>query len=87
MRSLKPNSRIEGYERLQSIYQKVMKSPKSLNLMNLPLKAPFFGKNVQSACSKLGRAQELLLLLPCRVTAPLPNTSKVKQAITGNGNG
>lgn len=87
MRSLKLNSRIEGYERLHLIYQKVTEIIKEFQPQEFAIEAPFFGKNVQSML-KLGRAQGVAIAAAMQSHLPITEYSprKVKQAITGNGN-
>lgn len=87
MRSLKMHSRIEGYERLLLIYQKVTDIIKTFRPHEFAIEAPFFGKNVQSML-KLGRAQGVAIAAAMQSHLPITEYSprKVKQAITGNGN-
>ena len=87
MQSLKLHSRIEGYERLHLIYQKVTQIIKEFKPDEFAIEAPFFGKNVQSML-KLGRAQGVAIAAAMQSHLPITEYSprKVKQAITGNGN-
>lgn len=87
MQSLKMQSRIEGYERLHLIYQKVSQIIKEFKPNEFAIEAPFFGKNVQSML-KLGRAQGVAIAAAMQSHLPITEYSprKVKQAITGNGN-
>lgn len=87
MQSLKLNSRIEGYERLHLIYQKVSAIIKEFRPHEFAIEAPFYGKNVQSML-KLGRAQGVAIAAAMQSHLPITEYSprKIKQAITGNGN-
>lgn len=87
MRSLKLNSRIDGYERLHLIYQKVSEIIKEFSPNEFAIEAPFYGKNVQSML-KLGRAQGVAIAAAMQSHLPITEYSprKIKQAITGNGN-
>lgn len=87
MQSLKMHSRIEGYERLHLIYQKVTHIIKEFKPHEFAIEAPFFGKNVQSML-KLGRAQGVAIAAAMQSHLPITEYSprKVKQSITGNGN-
>lgn len=87
MRSLKLHSRIEGYERLHLIYQKVTEIINQFSPHEFAIEAPFFGKNVQSML-KLGRAQGVAIAAAMQSHIPITEYSprRIKQAITGNGN-
>ncbi len=87
MQSLKLHSRIEGYERLHLIYQKVSQIIVQFKPSEFAIEAPFFGKNVQSML-KLGRAQGVAIAAAMQSHLPITEYSprKVKQSITGNGN-
>ncbi len=87
MRSLKLHARIETYERLHLIFQKVTQIIQEYQPHEFAIEAPFFGKNVQSML-KLGRAQGVAIAAAMQVHLPITEYSprKVKQAITGNGN-
>lgn len=87
MRSLKLHSRIETYERLHLIYQKVTEIINEFKPHEFAIEAPFFGKNVQSML-KLGRAQGVAIAAAMQSHLPITEYSprKVKQSITGNGN-
>lgn len=87
MQSLKLHSRIETYERLHLIYQKVTTIITEFKPNEFAIEAPFFGKNVQSML-KLGRAQGVAIAAAMQSHLPITEYSprKVKQAITGNGN-
>ncbi len=87
MQSLKLHSRIEGYERLHLIFQKVTEVISEFQPNEFAIEAPFFGKNVQSML-KLGRAQGVAIAAAMQHHLPITEYSprKIKQAITGNGN-
>lgn len=87
MKSLKLHSRIDGYERLHLIFQKVTEVIREFKPHEFAIEAPFFGKNVQSML-KLGRAQGVAIAAAMQHHLPITEYSprKVKQAITGNGN-
>jgi crossover junction endodeoxyribonuclease RuvC len=84
---LKLGSKIDPYQRLERIHDKVC----TLIRLNKPhefaIEAPFFGKNVQSML-KLGRAQGVAIAAAMQTGLPIAEYSpkKVKQSITGNGN-
>jgi crossover junction endodeoxyribonuclease RuvC len=87
MQSLKLHNRIDGYERLHLIHQKVVQIIKEFRPNEFAIEAPFFGKNVQSML-KLGRAQGVAIAAAMQSHLPITEYSprKVKQSITGNGN-
>ena len=87
MQSLKLHKRIEGYERLHLVYQKVTQIIQQFKPHELAIEAPFFGKNVQSML-KLGRAQGVAIAAAMQTHLPVTEYSprKIKQSITGNGN-
>lgn len=87
MQSMKLNARIEGYERLHLIFQKVTEIVTEFRPHEFAIEAPFFGKNVQSML-KLGRAQGVAIAAAMQSHIPITEYSprKIKQAITGNGN-
>lgn len=87
MQSMKLSSRIDGYERLHLIYQKISAIILEFKPHEFAIEAPFFGKNVQSML-KLGRAQGVAIAAAMQHHIPITEYSprKVKQAITGNGN-
>ena len=84
---LKLSSKLDAYERLRIIYEKVQ----FLLLEHIPdefaIEAPFFGKNVQSML-KLGRAQGVAIAAAMQAGLKVTEYSprKIKQSITGNGN-
>ncbi len=84
---LKLSTKMDAYERLQLIHEKVA----SLITYHRPtcfaIEAPFFGKNVQSML-KLGRAQGVAIAAAMQAGISVTEYSpkKVKQSITGNGN-
>ena len=84
---LKLPSRIEAYERLQMIHEKVTELVRLHVPQALAIEAPFFGKNVQSML-KLGRAQGVAIAAAMQAGVPVTEYSprKIKQSITGNGN-
>lgn len=87
MSSLKLHARIEGYERLHLIFQKVTEIIQEFTPHEFAIEAPFYGKNVQSML-KLGRAQGVAIAAAMQYHLVVTEYSprKVKQAITGNGN-
>lgn len=80
-------ARLDGYQRLQLIHQKVRELISSFGPGDFAIEAPFFGKNVQSML-KLGRAQGVAIATAMHAGIPVTEYSpkKVKQSITGNGN-
>lgn len=84
---LKLSPRLDNYERLQLIHQRVTELVREFNPHEFAIEAPFFGKNVQSML-KLGRAQGVAIAAAMNQCIPVTEYSprKVKQAITGNGN-
>ena len=84
---LKLSAKLDAYQKLEKIHQKVHQ----LILLHKPnhfaIEAPFFGKNVQSML-KLGRAQGVAIAAAMQQSIPVFEYSpkKVKQSITGNGN-
>ncbi len=87
MNVLKMSSRMDGYERLELIHNKMQDLIKLFNPNELAIEAPFFGKNVQSML-KLGRAQGVAIATAMHAGIPVSEYSprKIKQSITGNGN-
>lgn len=87
MQSLKLSARIDGYERLHLIFQKVTAIIEAFKPNEFAIEAPFFGKNVQSML-KLGRAQGVAIAAAMQHHIPITEYSprKIKQSITGNGN-
>jgi crossover junction endodeoxyribonuclease RuvC len=84
---LKLSSKLDNYERLQRIYQRVTELLEQYSPDSFAIEAPFFGKNVQSML-KLGRAQGVAIAAAMSRQIPVTEYSpkKVKLAITGNGN-
>jgi crossover junction endodeoxyribonuclease RuvC len=84
---LKMNSKLDAYERLQAIHEKVASIIKKFKVTDFAIEAPFFGKNVQSML-KLGRAQGVAIAAAMQAGLAVTEYSpkKVKQSVTGNGN-
>ena len=84
---LKLSARLDSYERLKLIHQKVHELIGRFTPQDFAIEAPFFGKNVQSML-KLGRAQGVAIATAMHAGIPVTEYSpkKVKQSITGNGN-
>jgi crossover junction endodeoxyribonuclease RuvC len=84
---LKMNSKLDAYERLQAIHEKVTTIIKTFKVTDFAIEAPFFGKNVQSML-KLGRAQGVAIAAAMQAGLAVTEYSpkKVKQSVTGNGN-
>lgn len=84
---LKLNAKLDAYEKLQKIHQKVHQLLMEYKPDHFAIEAPFFGKNVQSML-KLGRAQGVAIAAAMQQSIPVFEYSpkKVKQSITGNGN-
>lgn len=84
---LKLSPKIDAYERLRIIHQKVAELLNDFCPHEFAIEAPFFGKNVQSML-KLGRAQGVAIAAAMQAGIPVSEYSprKVKQSITGNGN-
>jgi crossover junction endodeoxyribonuclease RuvC len=84
---LKMSSSHDVFERLHLIHQRIDEVIRKHQPKSLAIEAPFFGKNVQSML-KLGRAQGVAIA--CALQHGLSVTeyspSRIKQAITGNGN-
>lgn len=84
---LKLSSKLDSYQRLELIHDRV----KTLVLDHQPhalaIEAPFYGKNVQSML-KLGRAQGVAIAAAMAAGVPVTEYAprKIKQSITGNGN-
>jgi len=74
--------------KLKRIFEKTLALIDEYNPDELALEAPFFGKNVQSML-KLGRAQGVAMAAGLYRSIPIFEYSprKIKQSITGNGNG
>lgn len=80
-------SALDGYEKLERIFNKVGELIALHQPHSFAIEAPFFGKNVQSML-KLGRAQGVAIAAAIQAGLPVTEYSpkKVKQSITGNGN-
>lgn len=78
---------LDGYEKLERIFNKVAGIIALHRPHSFAIEAPFFGKNVQSML-KLGRAQGVAIAAAIQAGLPVTEYSpkKVKQSITGNGN-
>ena len=77
----------DPYLRLGKIYERVTGIIDSYLPDEMAIEAPFFGKNVQSML-KLGRAQGVAIAAAIQRQVPITEyaPSKIKMAITGNGN-
>ena len=84
---LKISSKLDAYERLRLIYEKVQYLLVTHSPDQFAIEAPFFGKNVQSML-KLGRAQGVAIAAAMEAGLKVTEYSprKIKQSITGNGN-
>ncbi len=84
---LKMNIKLDAYQRLQAIHEKVVTIIKTYKATDFAIEAPFFGKNVQSML-KLGRAQGVAIAAAMQAGLAVTEYSpkKVKQSVTGNGN-
>ena len=80
-------STMDGYEKLERIFNKVAELITIHRPQSFAIEAPFFGKNVQSML-KLGRAQGVAIAAAIQAGLPVTEYSpkKAKQSITGNGN-
>lgn len=79
----------EGHAlKLKRIFEKTLSLIDEYKPDDLAIEAPFFGKNIQSML-KLGRAQGVAMAAGLYRTIPIFEYSpkKIKQSITGNGNG
>ncbi|WP_245645680.1 crossover junction endodeoxyribonuclease RuvC [Niabella ginsenosidivorans] len=87
MHAIKFSTRLDHYERLSQIHEKVMMLIHQYRPHEFAIEAPFFGKNVQSML-KLGRAQGVAIAAAIQSGIPVTEYSprKVKQSVTGNGN-
>jgi len=87
MNVLKLASKLDAYEKLEKIHDKVQQLISLYKPTHFAIEAPFFGKNVQSML-KLGRAQGVAIAAAIQAGLPVNEYSpkKVKQSITGNGN-
>src|SRR5205085_6427741 len=74
--------------KLKRIFEKTLMLIDEYKPDDLAIEAPFFGKNIQSML-KLGRAQGVAMAAGLYRTIPIFEYSpkKIKQSITGNGNG
>lgn len=84
---LKISSKLDAYEKLRLIYEKVQFLLVKHSPDEFAIEAPFFGKNVQSML-KLGRAQGVAIAAAMEAGLKVTEYSprKIKQSITGNGN-
>ena len=84
---LKLSAKLDAYERLQLIHEKVASLITYHRPTSFAIEAPFFGKNVQSML-KLGRAQGVAIAAAMQAGISVTEYSpkKVKMSITGNGN-
>ena len=84
---LKLSSKLDAYERLKIIHNKVQELLLEYSPHEFAIEAPFFGKNVQSML-KLGRAQGVAIAAAMQAGLNVTEYSprKIKQSITGNGN-
>jgi crossover junction endodeoxyribonuclease RuvC len=84
---LKMSSKLDVYQRLETIHKKVSQIIHKHRPQAFAIEAPFFGKNVQSML-KLGRAQGVAIAAAMQAGLSVHEYSpkKVKQSITGNGN-
>lgn len=87
MHALKLSSRVDNYQRLRLIHEKITELIGKYKPHEFAIEAPFFGKNVQSML-KLGRAQGVAIAAAIHAGVPVTEYSpkKVKQSVTGNGN-
>lgn len=82
-------NKLDGHAlRLKRIFEKTLSLIDEFKPDDLAIEAPFFGKNIQSML-KLGRAQGVAMAAGLYRTIPIFEYSpkKIKQSITGNGNG
>lgn len=84
---LKLSPKMDSYERLHQIHQKVSALIQTYQPTAFAIEAPFFGKNVQSML-KLGRAQGVAIAaaMHAGLTVREYPPKTVKQVITGKGN-
>lgn len=77
----------DGYLKLGHIYERVSSIIEGYLPDCMAVEAPFFGKNIQSML-KLGRAQGVAIAAAIQHQVPITEyaPSKIKMAITGNGN-
>ena len=82
-------SKLDGHAlKLKRIFEKTLALIDEYKPDDLAIESPFFGKNIQSML-KLGRAQGVAMAAGLYRTIPIFEYSpkKIKQSITGNGNG
>lgn len=84
---LRLSAKLDAYERLQLIHERVCRLIIQHKPSCFAIEAPFFGKNVQSML-KLGRAQGVAIAAAMQAAVPVTEYSpkKIKQSVTGNGN-
>lgn len=84
---LKLNPKLDHYQRLQLIHERVTSLIVQYKPACFAIEAPYFGKNVQSML-KLGRAQGVAIAAAMTAGLEVSEYSprKIKQSITGNGN-
>ena len=77
----------DAYLKLGHIYERVCSIIEGYLPDCMAIEAPFFGKNIQSML-KLGRAQGVAIAAAIQRQVPITEyaPSKIKMAITGNGN-
>ena len=87
MHAIKFSTRLDHYERLSQIHERVTALIRQYHPNEFAIEAPFFGKNVQSML-KLGRAQGVAIAAAMQSNIPVTEYSprKIKQSVTGNGN-
>ncbi len=78
----------DPYTKLHKIFERVVELVDEFHPDEMSIEAPFFGKNVQSML-KLGRAQGVAMSAALTRSVPIIEYSpkKIKQSITGSGNG
>ena len=78
----------DAHQKLRFIFERVRSLTEQYDPSEVAFESPFFGTNVQSML-KLGRAQGVAIaaVLSCTESTPISEyaPSRVKQAITGNG--
>lgn len=84
---LRLSAKLDAYERLQQIHERVSGIITQYKPNCFAIEAPFFAKNVQSML-KLGRAQGVAIAAAMQAGIPVNEYSpkKIKQSVTGNGN-
>ena len=87
MGTLKLSAKLDSYEKLKRIQQKITEIIRLQKPECMAIEAPFFGKNVQSML-KLGRAQGVAIASAMYEGLVVFEYSpkKIKQSVTGNGN-